>query len=65
MKTFLQSRLTWMDSQLQQVIDDETGTVQLAKGLVGYYPMDEGSGNTTVNTAPGDDVVFPLPSSIG
>ena len=56
MKTFLQSRLTWMDSQLQQVIDDETGTVQLAKGLVGYYPMDEGSGNTTVNTAPGDDV---------
>jgi hypothetical protein len=52
LKDFLINRLNWIDENL--AADSAFGPVNLKKGLVAYYQMDEGSGSLVVNSAPGD-----------
>jgi hypothetical protein len=56
LKAFLQNRLAWMDAQLQPVFDEANKPVELEKGLVGYYQLDEGSGNLANNSVRGVNV---------
>lgn len=62
LKDYMVKHLQWMDDNLVSVPPAPPGPVDLDKGLMGYYPFDEGNGLIARNASPhenrGPDGIF-------